>query len=32
MMLAVNCQLSKKEGGLDKDVIYLDTEYTFRPE
>ncbi len=30
--LAVNVQLSKKEGGLDSSALYIDTENTFRPE
>jgi len=32
MMLSVNCQLPEDQGGLNKDVIYIDTENTFRPE
>ena len=30
--LAVNCTLPLEEGGFDGDVIYIDTEDTFRPE
>lgn len=30
--LAVNAQLPKKDGGLDGQVIYLDTENTFTPD
>jgi DNA repair protein RadA len=30
--LAVNAQLSKEDGGLEGNVIYIDTENTFRPE
>lgn len=30
--LAVNVQLSEKEGGLGKGALYIDTENTFRPE
>jgi DNA repair protein RadA len=30
--LAVSVQRSEKEGGLDGDVIFIDTENTFRPE
>ncbi|MHA1278748.1 MAG: DNA repair and recombination protein RadA [Candidatus Helarchaeota archaeon] len=30
--LSVNVQLSKKKGGLEGGVIYIDTEGTFRPE
>jgi DNA repair protein RadA len=30
--LAVNVQRSEKEGGLDGDVVFIDTENTFRPE
>ena len=30
--LAVNCTMPLEEGGLDGDVIYIDTEDTFRPE
>lgn len=30
--LAVNVQLKKEEGGLEKGCIYIDTEGTFRPE
>ena len=32
MQLAVNVQLPKKKGGLNADVVYIDTENTFRPE
>jgi DNA repair protein RadA len=32
MMLAITCQLPKKDGGLNKDVLFIDTENTFRPE
>ncbi|MBN2251255.1 MAG: DNA repair and recombination protein RadA [Candidatus Altiarchaeota archaeon] len=30
--LAVNVQLPKKKGGLERTAIYIDTENTFRPE
>ncbi len=30
--LAVNCTMPLSEGGLDGDVVYIDTEDTFRPE
>jgi DNA repair protein RadA len=30
--LAVNCTMPISEGGLDGDVVYIDTEDTFRPE
>ncbi|MFQ5975018.1 MAG: DNA repair and recombination protein RadA [Candidatus Hydrothermarchaeales archaeon] len=30
--LSVNVQLPKDQGGLEKKVIYIDTENTFRPE
>ena len=30
--LAVNCILSLDQGGLDGEVVYIDTEDTFRPE
>ncbi|MHA1301116.1 MAG: hypothetical protein ACTSO9_16980 [Candidatus Helarchaeota archaeon] len=30
--LCVNVQLPKKEGGLNGNALYLDTENTFRPE
>lgn len=30
--IAVNCQLSPEQGGLDGKVVYIDTENTFRPE
>ncbi len=30
--LAVTAQLPKEEGGLEADVIFIDTENTFRPE
>ncbi|MBR9679331.1 MAG: DNA repair and recombination protein RadA [Nanoarchaeota archaeon] len=30
--LAVNAQLPIKKGGLDADVVFIDTEGTFRPE
>ena len=30
--LAVNVQLPKDQGGLEAEVIYIDTENTFRPE
>ncbi len=32
MQLAVMAQLPKENGGLNSDVIYIDTENTFRPE
>jgi DNA repair protein RadA len=32
MQLAVNVQLPKKDGGLNADVVFIDTENTFRPE
>jgi len=32
MQLAVNVQLPKKDGGLNGDVVFIDTENTFRPE
>ena len=32
MQLAVTCQMKEKEGGLDMDVVFIDTENTFRPE
>ncbi len=30
--LAINVQLSEEKGGLDGDVVFIDTEGTFRPE
>ncbi len=30
--LCVNTQLPRKEGGLDRNVLFIDTEGTFRPE
>ena len=30
--LAVQVQLPKEDGGLDGNVLYIDTEHTFRPE
>ena len=30
--LAVNCILSLEQGGLDGEIVYIDTEDTFRPE
>ena len=30
--LCVNCQRDEEEGGLDGQVVYIDTENTFRPE
>ncbi len=32
LQLAVNAQLPREEGGLDGEVIIIDTENTFRPE
>ncbi len=32
LQLAVTAQLPKEEGGLDGDVLIIDTENTFRPE
>ncbi len=32
LQLAVTAQLPVDEGGLDKDVLFIDTENTFRPE
>lgn len=32
LQLAVNAQLPKSDGGLDGDVLIIDTENTFRPE
>ncbi len=32
MMLAITCQLPKKDGGLNRDILFIDTENTFRPE
>ncbi len=32
LQLAVNCQLPEEDGGLDKGVVFIDTEDTFIPE
>ncbi len=32
LQLCVNAQLPVEDGGLDSDVVYIDTENTFRPE
>ena len=31
-LLAVNCILGLEQGGLDGEIVYIDTEDTFRPE